>query len=185
MNTSPLKSLAIAGLSLTLLGGASLLKAKEAPQKESQMLSQWTGEWTTEAEIYLEPGKPPVKSNGTEKSRMIGPYWLVSEGESDVMGMKYSVLTTIGYDAKKKKYVGTTVDAFSSHMHKYEGTFDATGKILSLEGETPDPTNPARMMKMREVCESKTTDHKIFRTSVQSADGKWTPIMTINFRRKK
>lgn len=185
MTTSPLKPFAIAGLSLALLGSAALLKAKEAPQKEVQALTQWAGEWTSEAEIYMEPGKPPVKSKGWEKSRMIGPHWLVSEGESDLMGMKYNALTTIGYDPQKKKYIGTTVDSFSSHMHKYEGGFDATGKILTFEGETPNPTNPAQMAKMREVYELKTPDHKIFKTSMQAPDGQWTPLVTISFRRKK
>lgn len=149
------------------------------------LLPQWAGEWTSVAEINLEPGKPPFKSKGTEKSRMIGKFWLVSEGQSDVMGMPYSALTTLGFDEKTKKFVGTTIDSFTQHQWRYEGTADATGKILTMEGEGPDPTDSSKKIRVREVYELKTKDHKVFTTYSLEADGKWQQMVKIDFTRTR
>ena len=184
---NPLKTFTAAGLGISLLAGPSLLRADQAanPPTGYAALPQWAGEWESDSEVFLEPGKPPVKAKGKETSKMVGPHWLVSEGTSDMMGMPYTVVTILGYDETKKKFVTTTVDAFSKPMYRFEGMADATGKILTLEGEGPNPATPGKSAKFREVCELKTDDHKMYTTSMQGPDGKWQVIFKTDFRRKK
>jgi hypothetical protein len=48
---------------------------------------------------------------------------------------------TVGYDPQKKKYVGTWVDSVTPYLWTYEGSLDASGRILTLEteGRIPRP----------------------------------------------
>jgi hypothetical protein len=188
-----MRRFAICGLRLGLIvvaGMAGRLAAQEAPkaptpQKEHAWLQQFVGEWETEAEAVIEPGKPPMKCQGTEKARAIGGLWVVSEITSSLPGQTMTGLMTIGYDAEKKKYVGTWIDSMTPHLWKYEGSVDAAGKILTLEAEGPNMMVPGKMAKYRDVTELKNKDHKVLTSSMLGDDGKWTTFMTMQARRKK
>src|SRR5262245_40955276 len=108
-----MRKLAVLAVVAVLTGGLGV-RAQEAPkmaepQKEHKWLQQLEGEWETTAEMIVEPGKPPVKSKGTESVRSLGGFWSVSEMKGECMGVKVTGLMTVGYDARKKKYVGTWV----------------------------------------------------------------------------
>jgi len=158
--------------------------ATPAPQKEHDWLKQLAGEWESDAEIHMEPGKPPVKSKGTESGRMLGGFWLIADGKSEVMGMPFTNVFTLGYDAEKKKYVGTWVDSMGGYLWKYEGSVDASGKILTLDTDGPCPLAPGKTSKFKETIELKSKDNKYFTSSIQGDDGKWTTLVTVNSRRK-
>ena len=81
------------------------------PVKEHEWLNQFVGQWEVESECIMEAGKPPVKSQGSEKTISLGGFWVVSEFQSSMMGMKIDARMTVGYDPAKKKYVGTWVDS--------------------------------------------------------------------------
>jgi hypothetical protein len=185
-----MKRSATAGLFLALLAGMSTLRAQEPPkfpaaEKEHEWLKQLAGEWESEAECAIEPGKPPVKVKGTESAHMLGGFWVIGHSKSEIMGMPYTSMMTIGYDPEKKKYVGTWVDSMTSFAWKYEGTLDASGKVLTLNTEGPCPMKPGQLSKFKEVIEIKDKDHKTFSSSMQTEDGKWVTFMTLNSRRKK
>ena len=153
-----------------------------APAKEHEWLKQFAGEWETEAEMIVEPGKPAVKCKGTESSRSLGGFWLVSEMKGDFMGVPVTGLLTVGYDDQKKKFVGTWVCSVCDRMFTYEGT--ASGNTLTLETEGPHPAT-GKTVKMRDVVELKDKDHKLLTSYIQGEDGKWVSFMTMNARRKK
>ncbi len=173
----------LAMVAAVLTGGAVAQDAPKtpAPQKEHQWLKQLDGEWETEAEIALEPGKV-VKSKGTESVRSLGGFWSVSEMKGDCLGVPVTGLMTVGYDAQKKKYVGTWVCSMCDWLCQYEGTVD--GQVLTLECEGPNPTT-GKLVKMRDVIEIKGKDHKVLTSSMLGEDGKWVPFMTMTSRRKK
>jgi hypothetical protein len=95
-----------------------------------------------------------------------------------------SGIMTIGYDPQTKKYVGTWVCSADGHLWKYEGTLDATGKVLTLNTEGPDMSAPGKTAKMKDVIEIKDKDHRVLTSSMQTQDGKWVQFMTMNVRRK-
>lgn len=159
--------------------------AMPEPTKEHQWLQQFVGEWEGESEAMVEPGKPPMKAKGTETARAIGGFWVVSEGKAEMMGMPFTFVMILGYDADKKKYIGTWVDNMSSHQWKYEGTVDEAGKKLTFETEGPSPSAPGKTVKWREVMELKSKDHRVSSTSILGDDGKWITIVTGESRRKK
>jgi hypothetical protein len=154
------------------------------PTKEHKWLQQFVGEWTSNVTIYAEPGKPPMQTKSTEKVRALGGFWVISESKSKMMGMPYTIVFTVGYDAAKKKYIGTWVDSGSSTFWRYEGVVDSTGKKLVLETEGPNMLNGTEMAKFREVTEFKSKDHKVFASSMWQG-GKWVTLTTIDSWRKK
>ena len=185
-----MKKLAIAGLVATLLAGAAMLEAQDmpkmpVPEKEHAWLQQFVGEWETEATAVMEPGKPPIRCKGTESVRSIGGFWIVAENKGAFMDVPVTGAMTLGYDPEKKKYVGTWICSITNYLWKYEGTVDASGKILTLETEGPCPMAPGKLSRFKDVTEFKSKDHKVLTSLMQGDDGKWVTFATIHCRRKK
>jgi hypothetical protein len=101
------------------------------------------------------------------------------------MGTSVEARLTIGYDTKKKKYVGTWIDSMTSYMWNYEGSVDDTGKILTLNTEGPGFAGGDKLTKFKEVIEIKNKDERTFTSSYQNEDGTWTQLMSVKYRRKK
>jgi hypothetical protein len=182
-----MKTLMFAGVALLFLVGDVRAQFPELPPptKEHDWLKQFVGEWESRAEVTMAPGQPPITAKGGETNRMLGGFWMVSEGSSEIMGTHVRAILTIGYDPDKKRYVGTWVDSMTNYLWKYEGTVDATGKVLILETEGPSPTDPSKTAKFREVHEFKSADYRSFTSSVLGTDGKWVTFVKVDTRRKK
>jgi hypothetical protein len=168
-------------LIVSALGFAADPPMLPTPQKEHQWLQQLEGTWTTDTEALMEPGKPPMKLTGTESTRSLGGFWAMSEFKGDMMGVPVIGIMTLGYDAKKGKYFGTWVSSMDTTMYQYEGA--VAGNTLTLNTEGPDPAS-GKVVKMRDVIEVKSKDHKVLTSHMQGDDGKWTKFMTINSKRK-
>jgi hypothetical protein len=182
-----MKTIAIASL-LGVLAVAAAFAAPEAPaapSKEGEWLQQLVGQWEADLEVWPEPGKPPLKFKSTENARRIGKLWVLADSEVVAPGMPFARALTLGYDPQPKKYVGTWVDSNSMHIGTYEGTMDAAGKALTLEGEMPSPFVAGKLVRVREVIELKDRDQKVVTTSLQGADGRWQTLVTVNARRRK
>jgi hypothetical protein len=193
-----MKKIATAGFVVALLTVAAILPAQDEskkstsesvmkmpePQKEHEWLQQFVGEWDADIEMYMEPGKPPQKQKGTESTRSIGGFWVLAENKGTFMDKPFTGFMTLGYDPEKKKYVGTWIDSMNSYLWKYEGTVNEGGKVLTLNTEGPCPKAPGKLSKFKEVVEFKSKDHRVFTSSIQDDDGKWSTVMNINYRRK-
>ena len=176
------------------MGGGILLLAGGAwaqgqpkqlpPEKEHEWLKQLEGEWVTESEAVMGPGQAPVKCKWNEVVRSLGGFWTIGEMKSDIMGTPVTGIMTLGYDPKTKKYIGSWVCSMDGHLWKYEGTVDASGKVLTLNTEGPNMAAPGKMAKMKDVIEIKSKDHKVLTSYMQGDDGKWVQFMTMNARRK-
>ena len=182
-----MRKIAIAGFVAALLALPATLIAQgpPGPAKEHEWLQRLAGDWETELEVMTAPGQPPLKVKATETIRRIGQLWVLSEADTKPPAMPFARALAVGYDTAKKKYVGTWVDSNSTHIGRYEGTTDAAGNTLTLEGEIPHPYDAVRMVKVREVIELKGPDEKVVTTSLQGDDGNWFPLVTAKAQRKK
>lgn len=155
------------------------------PSKEHSWLKQLEGEWDLEGEAIPGPGKPPLKSTGHESAKMLGGFFLVTdlEGKGD-MGEMHARMA-VGYDPKSKKYTGSWVSDMDATHWVYTGEVDASGKKLALLADGPDMADPTRTAKYKDEYEIVDADHRVLRSSLQSADGKWTEFMTMRYTRKK
>lgn len=173
-----------------LLAGTSRCRAQESPempkpQKEHEWLQKFVGEWDSASEASMGPDQPTMTCKGTQRARMLGGFWMIAEGEAEMMGTPVQMVLTLGYDPTKGKYIGTWTDSMNHHMWHYLGTVDEAGKTLTLETEGPNFFVPGTTSKYREVIEFKSKDHYVFSSAVQGEDDKWTTFMTANYRRKK
>jgi len=185
MKKTTITCLAFAILTINLSTFAEDAPQMPTPVKEHEWLQQFVGEWDYDMEITMEPDKP-MKAKGTETARMLGGFWLLSSSTGEMMGMSSTSQLTLGFDPDKKKYVGSWIDSMSSVFWKYEGTVDETRKILTLDTEgTCAALKPGTIYKFKEVTEFKSKDHKVFTSSIQGEDGKWTKMVTVNSYRKK
>jgi Protein of unknown function (DUF1579) len=56
------------------------------PQREHRWLERFIGEWTSETEMSMEPGKPAEKCHGTDTVRSLGGLWILAEGQGEMPG---------------------------------------------------------------------------------------------------
>lgn len=156
------------------------------PGKEHQWLKKLLGEWTFEGEAMMGPDAPPQKFKGTERVRSIADLWFLSEGEGEVPGGgPATTLATLGYDVQKKRYVGTFIGSMMTNLWVYDGGLDASEKVLTLDTEGPSLTGDGKIVKYQDVIEILSDDQRTLTSRVQGADGAWTQIMKMTYRRTK
>ncbi len=151
------------------------------PEKEHAWLQPLAGEWTTETSFPGEDGKEPTRTKGSATGRMIGDFWAVMETRGEAGGVAFTGVMTIGYDPEKKNYVGTWIDSMNARLWHYLGTVD--GSTLALMAEGPNHAQPDKQAKYRDALEVKAKDHLVL-TSSMEVDGKWTPYLAVEFKRK-
>lgn len=155
------------------------------PQAQHQWLQKLVGEWTYEHECSAEPGGTPQKFTGTESVRSLGGLWTVGEGRGEMPGGGMATaLMTLGYDPLRGRFTGTFVASMMTYLWVYEGTLDASGRVLTLEVEGPDFEAEGKMRLYRDVIEFIDDDHRTLTSSVRGDDGQWTEFMKAHYHRK-
>lgn len=155
------------------------------PQKEHQWLQKLVGEWTYESEASMGPDKPPEVCRGSESVRSLGGLWILGEGQGEMPGgAPATTLITLGYDPQKKRFVGTFVGSMMTNLWVYDGELDETERVLTLNTEGPDFTQPGKTSKYKDVVEFKSDDHRVLSSHALGEDGQWHQFMTANYRRK-
>lgn len=159
---------------------------KTEPHKQHRWLQKLVGEWTSEAEMMMEPGQPPAKCEASESVRSLGDLWVLCESVGDMPGGgKANMLMTLGYDPQKQRFVGTWIGSMMTYLWVYEGTLDATERVLTLNAEGPSMGTEGKLAKYRDVIDFKSDDHRVLTSHMLSDDGEWHRFMTAQYRRKK
>ena len=159
---------------------------KPEPQKEHQWLERLVGDWTAEGEARMGPDAPPETFKATERVRSIGGLWFLGEGEGDVPGGGVSTtLMTLGFDPAKQRFVGTFLGSMMTNLWVYEGTLDASERVLTLETEGPGMSGDGKTAKYRDVIEIKSDDERTLSSYSPGDDGQWVQFMSMTYRRKK
>lgn len=155
------------------------------PQAEHRWLQRLVGEWTSEAEAVMEPGKPPETFRGTESVRSLGGLWVIGEGHGDMPGGgEMTTVISFGYDPGKGKFVGTFIGSMTAHLWLYEGSLDSSGQVLTLDTEGPDFASEGKIGKYQDVVEMVDDNHRVARSRRLGEDGQWHEFMTAHYRRK-
>ena len=91
------------------------------PSEEHEIVMRDVGEWTIKGKMLMPQGFQEF--TGEEKVVAVGKFWTVSHYSSDIFGgLKGS--STMGFDPKTKKFVGTWVDSFQPAPTHMEGSYD-------------------------------------------------------------
>ena len=154
------------------------------PQPEHAWLQQLVGEWVTEMDA-CESEKTGEKVRGTETVRSLGSLWIVGDGTGQMPdGSPANTQVTLGYDPAQQRFVGTWVGSMMTHMWVYSGSLDESRKVLTLEAEGPDFSDPSKTGKYRDVVELHSRDHRTLTSYALAEDGSWNQFMTMHLYRK-
>ena len=153
-----------------------------SPAPEHDWLSTQVGEWEVECAYYTIPGEEPIEVQGTETVEQLGPFWVVSRFEADMMGTPIIGQAVTGFDPVRKVFVGTWKDSYTPFHYTFEGTRSDDGKSLALSGENFDP------MRQKDSTYHSRTDYlsdseRVLALSVE-VDGDFVPILEYRYKRK-
>ena len=174
-----------------VLGAASKARAQEGPPKpteEHKILAEEVGTWDAVVKSFMGgPDAEPMVSKGVETNAMMaGGLWLLSKFEGEFGGMKFEGRGQFGYDADKKKYVGTWVDSMAPTISLLEGTYDAKTKTMTYVGEGVEPNSKAKYT-MKMVTVTKDDGTRVFTLSMKmpATGDKEAKVMEITYTKRK
>lgn len=130
---------------------ASTLPAQEPPETEKpgehhKHLKMMAGTWDYKSKFHTVPPGQFIEMSGVEVARMQpGGFWLISDFTGKITGMPFHGHAVMGYEAHKKKYIGTWADSFGSVLVTTTGTCSKDGKVNTMIGKGYDP------MQKREI----------------------------------
>jgi hypothetical protein len=153
------------------------------PQAEHQWLNQLVGEWVWEMDALMGPDQPTTKHTGTDSVQSLG-VWIQCHGTQAMADGKPGLsVMTLGYDTAKKKFVGTFIGSMMTSLWVYEGELDAAGKVLTLDADGPNFTDPTKTTKYQDKIEVVSPDHRVLTSQALGDDGQWVQFMTAHYRR--
>lgn len=148
---------------------------------EHAWLKQLHGAWTSDTQC----GADPVADRMTiaERGEPLGDYWIVIAQQGTSPHGKWSSQITLGYDAEQSKFVGTYVGSMMPMIWHYEGTLDASGKVLTLTSQGPRFDGKPGVGTYHDIIEIVGPDEWVFRSELQQDDGTWKEFMRGSHRR--
>ncbi|MBL8755962.1 MAG: DUF1579 domain-containing protein [Planctomycetes bacterium] len=167
---------------LAALAVPALAQEPAKPGPEHQKLAATAGTWTAALETMGQDGKP-MTVKGTQVTKVAcGGLWLVEDFTvPDFMGAPFHGHGTTGYDTAKGKYVGTWIDSMSTSVMVTEGSYDKSGKVLTMTGTGPGMDGKPVLMRM--VTTEKDANTRVFEMLMPGPDGKEMKTMTITYTR--
>ena len=160
-----------------------MMQKLATPSEGHKKLDSMVGIWHAKSTMWMEPGKPPMVSEGTsEHTWALGGRFLEQRLEATFMGMPFSGLSYTGYDNYKKKYVSVWMDTMGTSMLNMTGTFDAAGKVLTTTGKMDDFTT-GKIMTLREKMTLVGKEEILLEMWGPAADGKEFRMMEVRYTR--
>jgi len=148
---------------------------------ESAVFQKDVGTWDAHVVVRPGPGQAEQVSRGVRVNRLVaGGRWLVSEFRNETTGFEGHGV--YGWDAVKKKYVGTWVDDMRSFLAISEGTWDEKTRTMTYWNELTRPDG--NVMRWREETETRDADTQVFRSLFAGPDGAEFEAMTVTYTRR-
>ena len=153
------------------------------PSEGHRKLEGMAGTWDAEVTTWM--GPQPEKSKGVSENRLVlGGRFVEQRFKSEMMGQPFEGLGYTGYDNHKKKYVGTWMDNMSTAVMVSEGTYDASGKVMTSTA-TMDDFMTGKQANLRLVSTTISADEELFEMFGPDPTGKEVKQMEIRYRRRK
>ena len=140
--------------------------------------------WTTTTKEWMEPGKPPMESNGTAEMKMLlDGRFLYQEFNGQMMGQPFNGIGIDAYDNMTKKYMTAWMDSMGTGIFLMEGTASPDGKTITLRGSHPEPGGGK--MTHRAIWKIVDANNQTFDMYGAHHGQKETKMMEITYTRKQ
>jgi hypothetical protein len=149
------------------------------PAPEHEKLKAFEGKWDLTIRIA---GAPESKGTSTYTSTC-GGLWLSSDFTGNLAGLAFEGKGLDGYDPAKKKYVSVWVDSMTPAPMFFEGSYDDSGKVLTMVAEAPGPDGQPAIWKS--VTTFKSEDEHEFEMFSSPKGGEESSMMVVIYKRKK
>lgn len=154
------------------------------PTEKHKALASLVGSWDAHSKAFMQPGQPPMEGHGSAEAKLILGGRFLQEDYSNTFGkMPFQGHGLTGYDLVKQKYVNVWVDNLGSWVTQSEGSFDASGKVLTLVGQMFDPKS-GKNVTSKTVTRIESPDRHVFEI-YDLVDGKEVKAMEVVYTRKK
>ena len=149
---------------------------------EHNFLATQEGTWKVPCSYSMGPDADPMEVEGIEKAEMLGPFWLASRFEADLLGSPMSGHGSTGYDPVRKVFVATWKDSSNPFLYTFEGFLDEKDNTLKLSGENYDPMRGVNAIYR---CHIKylSDDEKKMTLSVEVTGGEINNILEYHYTR--
>jgi hypothetical protein len=104
--------------------------------------------------------------------------------EGVFLGETFTGIGYTGYDNVSKKYQSSWMDTGSTAMMLSVGSFDASGKVLTMKATTSDPVTGKTITQDQKITITD-NDHHMIEMWGKGPDGKAFKMMEIQYTRKK
>ncbi len=141
------------------------MKAWQAAATPGPMHAFWAkmaGKWKTHSKMWMEPGDPPMESDGEVDMEMVlGGRYLQERFHGTSMGQPFEGYGLTGYDNVTGTVTAIWCDNMSTGMAVMTGKAAAPGEPLELTGTYADPVTK-QMIAIRGVTTYQDEDHHTF-----------------------
>ncbi len=124
------------------------------PSQEHASLKELVGTWNVECTYFMDPSQPPMTCEATDTAEMIGEFWIQSTFESNMFGMPFRGVATLGYNAITEEWVSTWVDSLNPYLFHFTGKHNAESQVLEMSGKGPNPMGSG-------LCDYRTVEKRI------------------------
>ena len=166
-----------------LLLAIAPLAAQEVPkpQVQHQKLARSVGTWDAAIETMGMDGKLHHSKGVSVQKMGPGGFWLVEDFQGEMNGVQFAGHGAFGYDPQKKAYVQSWM-SMAPMLMVFTGTFDESGKVLTMTGESPGMDGTP--IKVKSVRTWTSGDSMTFELFVVMPDGTEQKNMTITYARR-
>jgi len=148
------------------------------PGAAHERLASMAGHWKTRTKTWMEPGKPPMESEGkSELKPILGGRYLQQEFSGNVMGAPFTGIGVTGYDNHGKKYVSTWIDSMSTGIFYFEGTSDDDGRTITQHCRFDDAVRgPLKWRSVTRIVDDNTHRFEMYLTDKSDKEEKMMEI---------
>ncbi len=140
---------------------AAWMKAA-TPGEFHKFFAKKSGSWNIHTKMWMEPGAPPMETDGTAESEMIlGGRYLKEKFMGTSMGMPFEGLGITGYDNTTGVVTSIWLDSMGTMTTIMTGKYEKPGEPLELHATMLDPSTMTEM-KIRTVTTFVSVDEQLF-----------------------
>jgi hypothetical protein len=155
-----------------------------APLPEHDWLKCFAGKWTVECQYFYADDEEPVYVQGSERSRMVGPFWLVSETTLNMLAGPVTAIASTTFDPDTLKYVTIWIDSSTPYHQHFSGRYSRLRHELTERGMNYDPVtrDTGRYTRITRFLAPDASERTLD-LEVESPPGERMPILHYHYRK--